>query len=228
MMFGIGGGCGAPTRPDVAVGPGNAALIKQVLENTWPDASTPTTQTLRNAVAWYARQNDAHPHYLMIATDGEPTCRAGNGMGNDSTAAIQAVAEAYAAGVPTFVVGIGTVPGAEATLAAMAAAGGEPNTTPGQPPYYLVSSSQDLVNILEKAALRITPCEYPLAADPPDPDRVIIQYSGGVIARDLAHQAGWDYSSDGKSVVFYGDACTTLRGGSVTSVQTIYGCPGDR
>jgi hypothetical protein len=127
--------------------------------------------------------------------------------------------------VPTFVVGIGATPDAKDTLAKMAQAGGVPNTTPGQPAYYPVSSSKDLVDILEKAAIRITPCSYPIAQDPPVRDRVTIQSATGVIPRDETHTDGWDYSLDGNEVVFYGPACAALKSG-VTSVQAIYGCPG--
>ena len=147
-------------------------------------------------------------------------------MSDDSPATIAAVQAAAAAGVHTFVVGIGSNTGADKTLVAMAKAGREPNTTPGQPAYYTVTSTQDLVDILEKAAQHITPCSYPLPAQPPAPDQVTIEGPAGVIPHDALHVDGWDYSQNGTSVDFYGDACTMLREGAVHSVEAIYGCPG--
>lgn len=227
MLFGTNRGCTAPTRPDVPVGQGTAATIKQVLDNTVPNSSTPTAQTIRNALDYFQGVNDMHPHYILVATDGQPTCAGGNGTADDSAATIQAVTIAAAAGVDTFVVGIGANTGANMTLTAMAAAGRVPNTTPGQPAYYPVTNSQDLVTVLQKAALQITPCAYPLDHVPPALDRVLIQSNAGVIPRDPMHVDGWDYGANDASIVFYGPACDILRSGVITQVESVFGCPGD-
>ena len=229
MMFGTNLQCGAPAQPDVAVGPGNASTITKILESTSPNANTPTTATLVNALAYFAALHDGHPHYLLLATDGQPTCGAGGmrGGGADDLAAEAAVASAASAGVNTFVVGIGTATGADQTLATMALNGLEPNTTPGQPAYFPVTSTQDLVDVLEKAALKITTCSYPLGAVPPDPDLVTITGASGVIPRDTSHTDGWDFSSDGARVNFFGAACSALQSGVVQSVRAVFGCPGD-
>src|SRR5262249_45824632 len=116
---------------------------------------------------------------------------------------------------------------AERTLSAMALAGGVPNSTPGQP-WYPVASSQDLVNILEKAAVRITPCSYPLEHEPPVRSGVTLQGPGGIIPRDPLHEDGWDYGGEeDRRIVFYGPACDQLKQGAVRSVEAIYACPGD-
>src|SRR5216117_1051599 len=125
--------------------------------------------------------------------------------GDDSPAAIAAVEAAASAGVATFVVGIGANTGAEQTLSLMALGGTQPNTVPGQPAYFPVTSTQDLVDVLENAALRVTRCAYPLRGPPPDADLVTITGAAGLIPRDQAHRNGWDYGADGESVIFYGD-----------------------
>ena len=229
MLFGSDGQCHAPDAPDVAVGPGNAAHIRATLDATQPNANTPTAVTLRNAVTYFAGLDDGHPHYLMVATDGQPTCSNGGGNpgGDDSANTIREVQAAAEVGINTFVVGIGSNTGADDTLSQMAEAGGVPNTAAGQPSYYPVTSTQDLVTLLQKAALQITPCSYPLSHDPPAPDRVTIQGTSGTIPRDRTRTNGWDYSEDGRSVEFFGAACDQLRDDVVTSVEAIYGCPGD-
>lgn len=227
MLFGTGG-CEAPLIPDVAVAPDNAGRIRAVLDSTVLDSGTPTTVTINNAVAWYGKRTDKNPHYMLLSTDGLPACGpGGTSNSDDSTAAVLAVRRAAAAGIPTFVVGIGSTTDAESTLNAMARAGGVPNTTPFQPDYFPVGSSQDLVDVLDKAVVKITPCSYPLEHQPPDRDRVTIQSPTGIIPRDIAHMNGWDYGDDGVSVAFYGPACDELKKGVVTSVEAVYGCPGD-
>jgi len=225
MLFGSTTTCRAPTQPEVPVGPGNAAKIRQVLDSTTLTTGTPTTAALKNALAWYQTVKDGHPRFLLLATDGQPNCGSGGTGSDDSAAAIQAVAAAANAGIMTFVAGIGSNTGAEQTLDAMAIAGKVPNTTAGQRAFYPVTSTQDLVNVLEKAAIRITTCSYPLKGTPPDPNLVTIRGTGGVIPRDPAHQDGWDYSDDGKNVVFFGEACSRLQEGVVTSVEAVFACP---
>jgi hypothetical protein len=229
MLFGSDNRCDAPTVPDVPVGAGSAPAITNTLAATTPNASTPTRETLKNALAYFQGLGDGHPHYLLLATDGEPGC-AGGGMGpgggSDGPATEQAVANAAAAGIHTFVVGIGSNMGDDQVLAQMAVNGLEPDTSSGTPSFYPVSSTQDLVDVLEKAALRITTCSYPLASLPPNPDAVTIESAVGIIPRDPTHMDGWDYGSDGKSVDFFGPACAQLQSGVVMSVQAIFACPG--
>lgn len=227
MLYGNGSQCGVNQNPDVPIAPNNGAIIRQVLQGTVLAPSTPTTLAISNAVAYLQGLKDKHPHYLMVATDGQPTCPGGNGNGSDATAAIAAVRAAAGAGIPVFVVGIGTNTGAEQTLDSMGKAGGVPNTRPGEPANYTVTSTQDLITLLDATALRITPCIYALPAEPPDPGKVTFQGRGGEIVRDTKHVDGWDFSDDGMSVVFYGPACDVLKAGAITSVDTVYGCPGD-
>ena len=72
----------------------------------------------------------------MLATDGEPNSCGGNA--DDSANAEKAVTAAAAAGISTFVVGIGTTGGAQATLNAMAVASKQAQA--GAVSYYPVTS----------------------------------------------------------------------------------------
>jgi von Willebrand factor type A domain len=228
MLFGTDRSCGAPTVPDVPVGAGNGAAITQTLDGTTPQSSTPTTLTVNNAVRYYATVSDGHPHYLLLATDGEPTCANGvtGGAGaNDDAAAEQAVADAASAGIDTFVVGIGATTGADQALATMATNGKEPNTAAGGRPYYSVSSTADLVSVLQSIEGKITPCMVALEKVPSAPNLLVITGSAGVIARDTSHLDGWDYGPNDQSVIFYGAACDQLHSGVVTDVEAIFECP---
>jgi hypothetical protein len=61
---------------------------------------------------------DPNPKYMLLATDGLPNCTPG-GQDEQASGAMgteQAVLDAAKAGFPTFVVGVGSVPDAQATL----------------------------------------------------------------------------------------------------------------
>jgi hypothetical protein len=229
MMFSNDDSCGAPTTPDVVPAAGTGAAIKTALDAASPGGLTPTTAGINNAVAWYQSgvgpDPTGTPHYLLVATDGEPNCAGGQFGGADDAAAIKAVQDAANLGYHTFVVGIGGNTGADATLTSMAQSGLEPNTTPGQKPYYSVSSTQDLVNVLNKIAGQLVSCSYSLMMPPPDPSLVTINGNGNAIPRDPNHMNGWDFGPGNMSINFFGAACTQLQQGVITTVDAVFGCP---
>jgi hypothetical protein len=227
LMYSNDGSCGVPSQPEISVGMNTGAMIKATLDAATPNGSTPTTAALKSAVAYFgsAVDSDGHPKYLLLATDGEPNCGGAGGFGDDAAGAEQAVADAAAAGIHTFVVGIGSNTGADAALTQMAMNGLEPNQTPGQKPYYSVTSANDLVSVLNKIAGQIVSCSYQLQSAPMSPDLVTIQGNGKDIPRDPNHMNGWDYGPGDLSINFYGAACNDLQSGLITSVSAVYGCP---
>ena len=223
MMFPTPGGgkvC-APSTADVAVGSSTAAAISAKLMATTPDGSTPTTDAINAAVTYLQGVSDGAAKYIVLATDGEPNgC---NGGGDDSAGAEKAVANAAAAGISTFVVGIGTTGGAQATLNAMAVAGKQSQA--GATSYYPVTSQAALETVLKSVTGQIVSCSYPLATAPASPDLVDIEENGMTIPRDKTHTNGWDFGPGNLSINFYGSACSNLQNGSVTNVGAVYGCP---
>ena len=89
-----------------------------------PGGSTPTGPMLKNLVSDPSMQESDRPRYVVIVTDGEPTCGINNNNNPDADA-VTAVQDLRQAGVETFVVGFGSGVGAagQATLQQMAAAG---------------------------------------------------------------------------------------------------------
>jgi hypothetical protein len=217
-------GCEVSMSLDVPVGMNTGANIKTALDATEPDGSTPTTAAINAAVAYLtgAVDNDGHPKYILLATDGEPNCSSSL---DDNAAAEQAVTDAANKGIHTFVVGIGSGNGNEAVLSQMAMNGKEPNTTAGQKPYYEVSSAADLTAALTKIAGQIVSCSYALQSAPMNPDLVEIHSGTKTVPRDPSHMNGWDYGPMDLSIVFYGGACTDLQTGIVQTVSAVYGCP---
>src|SRR5262249_52011866 len=144
--------------PAVPVGAGNARAIAGAISGTGPNGNTPTRDAITTGAAYLMSVADSNPKYLLLATDGLPNCPAGCSLTNPSSActmtappaegraAPDAGAAAAAGGFPTFVVGVGMT-GADATLNAMAMAGGRPQTGAATA-FYAVTDTTSLVTAL--------------------------------------------------------------------------------
>jgi hypothetical protein len=200
---------------------------------TGTGGGTPTTLALQKAVAYLKATPSMNPRYLVLATDGEPNCaaggggtrRGGGGFGaNDDAAAIKAVGDALAAGYKTFVIGIATSGTADTTLTQMATAGGEPRMA--TPPYFPVSSRQDLIDALGVITGLVTDCVFHLTMPPPSPSDTAVNVGTNRVPRDPSHMNGWDYGAANKTIQFYGPACEAVKAAAGQNVQIIFGCPG--
>ena len=212
--------CSVSSTPAVGCGPNTASAIAKAISGATPNGGTPTMEAINAGVMYFKGNTDGRGHYMLLATDGEPGC----GIADETTGSEQAVTSAAMAGIKTIVVGIGST-GADATLSVLANNGGMPNMTAGQKPYYEVSSTADLVTVLNKIAGQIVSCNYPLQMAPPNPDYLEIDGNGMTIPRDKTHMNGWDYGPNNLSIDFYGPACDALQKGVTTSVSAIFGCP---
>jgi hypothetical protein len=183
---------------------------------------TPTDKAIEVAAGHLKALTAPLPRYIILITDGVPTCSALTGGGDPATT-ITAIKAAAAAGIPTFVIGIGDDPRGLPTLDQMAVAGGKPRA--GMPRFYPVAKRADLDAALAAITLAITNCVFPLAVPPLDPDFVGVTVDGQLIPRDPAHVEGWDYAGTGKAVEIFGSACTDLKNGTALSVGIHYGCP---
>jgi len=214
-----GGGidfCSVPSTPDVACGASTASMISSAISGTKPGGGTPTAEAINAGAQYFASNMDGNTHYMLLATDGQPTC-------TDAPTAVTAAANM---GIKTVVVGIGNDPTGDATLTSMANNGGMPNTTPGEKAYYQVNTTTDLVNALNKIAGQIVSCQYALQMAPANPNYVEIDDNNGMkIPHDTTHMNGWDYGPGDLSIIFYGPACDNLQKGVTTSIQAIFGCP---
>jgi hypothetical protein len=190
---------------------------------------TPTTLAVQRAVAYLKATPSMNPRYLVLATDGQPNCGASSGGrggtgNNDDAAAIKAVADAQAAGLKTFVIGVATGADAEQVLEKMAVAGGEPRPT--APSYYRVSDRADLVAALGAITGLVTDCVFRLGQPPPSPMDVAVSVGSTRVSRDPSHTNGWDYGAANTTIQFYGPACEQVKNALGQNVQIIFGCPG--
>jgi len=230
-LFADMGACGVAPGATVPVGTGNGMAISAALMASGPRGHTPTRLAVEAGAAYLKSLTSPNPKFILLATDGIPNCIPGmkSQTAYDMVGATQAVADAAAMGIPTFVLGVGTGGSSmdamvfDPTLTSLAMAGGKPRA--GTPNYYHVSSSADVVAALATIQGQANSCVFNLTQVPPDPSNINIRGGGMKIPQDLTHTNGWDYGPAMKSVQLYGSYCTSVMNGTLTDVQAIFGCP---
>lgn len=226
-------GCTVTNTMEVPVAAANFPMMSAAIRATAPNNAfpgTPMPGALRAAAAHLMARPGNNPRYLLLATDGLPNCGP-NGMylpndGRDIAGPAQAIRDAAAAGIRTFVVGIAThAEGAtaQAALDMWAGAGGVPRA--GTPRYYPVNNQAELATALNEITVRVGTCVYPLAKAPPSPSDVAVDIDGRRIPRDTTRMNGWDYTANMMSIEVFGPACEQLKMGKANDVQIIFGCP---
>jgi von Willebrand factor type A domain-containing protein len=217
----------------VPIGVTNAGAVVGAIEATTPDGDgTPTGDAVRSAVRYLSQLNTPDRKFIVLATDGEPSCGPSGEEDQDEAApyAISAVAEAAAAGIPVFVVGVATTDdGATDALNAMALAGGfaRPDPNPLATRYYLANTQAELVAALGTITGEIATCVFPLSAPPPVPNNIAVKVDGTLVGRDSTRTNGWEYTSDAlKEVEVHGAWCDQIKAAAAADVQVIYACEG--
>jgi hypothetical protein len=224
--------CGAATAPVVGITPGASSQLIQAALNGVQFAGapgTPTAAVMNNSVKYLQGLTDANPKYLLLATDGEPNCAAGSLNTADDSGAENAVAAAYTAGFPTFVVGIATttVATASGALNTMAVNGGEAQVGAATQ-YYAVTDTASLETVLGQIIGKAVSCTIPLTGVSGNLDKVAVSAkdaSGNTLEIMQDSTNGWSYSDANKTaIVLNGDACNNLKSVTYTGFQFIYTC----
>jgi hypothetical protein len=141
----------------------------------------------------------------------------------DSNATLQAAADLFGAGIPVYVVGI---PGTEAyatVLDLVAVAGGRPQEN-ADTKYYRVSEFDALTSVFKTIVAQLIECRIDLTTAPEAPDRTNVYFDENLVLFDPVD--GWQWESDAHdAVLFFGEACSSIKGGRVEKVQVLSGCP---
>ena len=224
-----GSGCTVNPGAQVDVGLNTAPAIATALGGAGPAGSTPTTMAMTLAGDYLAGLTTPNPRFIVLVTDGQPTCAAtgNNGNGDDSPAAVAAVGAQAARGYGTFVIGVATATDAmaTATLTQMSAAGMHPR--PGTPNYYVVNNTAELVTALGAIGTQVASCTFDLASPPPDPNNVVVVADGKVVPKDaLPTDDGWMYGAAMTSITLTGTYCQDVMNGAVANVEALFGCNG--
>ena len=250
-FFPDGKACGVTAGANIAPALNNADVITaqldaiKVVANSADNLGlwdgTPVAPALRQAAAYLASLPSDKQKYILLATDGQPTCAGGDPLlgggdpdSDDHPSGPAAVAEVVAMGIKVPVVGVAfsstwdptDLKANEVTLNNMAKAGGMPRPT--DPAYYAANSSAELAAAFAQITGTVISCTFDLKGmKPPSPEDVAVKIDGIKVPRDKAHGQGWDYDADMANVVIYGSACDQLKGATATNnVKIIFGCPG--
>lgn len=220
----------APGRIVVPTAPQNAAPIAQALAATGPLGGTPTPGTLDALLSSFATPPGGTPSatavpakYILLVTDGQPTCPAGNGSATtqaDIDASNTAVEALARAGVKTYVIGYDTTgPGNEMlaqVLDGLATRGGTGDTKHRQ-----VEDEASLVGELEHITGGVVDCSFVLDMPPERVDHVLVRLDGKQI--NLAAADGWLLEGD-RTIRVTGASCTLVRDGSPHTVDVEVRC----
>lgn len=206
----------------------NAGPIGQILDQTVPAGGTPTPETLQLLVDEFANQSvdpDALPpaKYILLVTDGQPTCPVGMGSmvtPDDVNASNAAMDALTGAGVKTYVIGYDTnTPGNEAlaqVLDGFAQRGGTGDTM-----HRPVEDEASLLAVLQSIASELVSCTYVLDNAPSRADFVRVLLDGQQI--NLDDPNGWTLVGD-RTVEVQGAACDQLRSTGAHSIEVTVQC----
>lgn len=215
-----GADCSVSLAPQVPISATAGATILSDLGTATAANHTPTGAAMNAATMYVQTVNDGNSKAILLATDGMPNCVGGRvNNDDDMPATTAAVAGAYAAGIPVYVVGMG--PQQSITnLNELAVAGG---TTQ----YYPADSTQALSDALAKISKIVsTTCEFQTPMTPPDNSKVYVYLDKALINQvATSTDNGWMFGATNSDIVITGNFCANLLGGAASTVQIIFGCP---
>jgi von Willebrand factor type A domain len=225
------GACSAasfPTNILVPIASNNAVKVNSAITLTTDKGDgTPTGDAINKAVEYLSTLQDNHVKYLLLATDGDPSCPSGDAA---DTFALQAVTAAATAGYHTFVVGVASNASKIKALNQLAIAGLEPHIDPdpNAPQFYLASTQAELVATLKGITGTAATCLFPLSSSPPNPDHVGVFVGDKAIMKDTNNASGWDYTGpDMMTIELFGAACDQAKAEGAGMVKVIFGCKDD-
>jgi hypothetical protein len=185
-------------------------------------ASKPTAEALELCRAHFnTTGNGVSDGYVLLVTDGEPSCPRGRNMMTACEDASFEVAKLNNdSNVKTVVVGVGEDVARSDCLNDLASAGGMPRAGmpryyAGRDPFLVRQQIGDAVEMIAKRACHID------VLSPPEPaETVTLSFEGHLIDRDPTGKNGWNF--DGNTTIqisVFGDACQALATGRVRDGQ---------
>jgi hypothetical protein len=209
--------------------PGNAATVNGIITSTMATGNgTPTGEAIKRAAA-YLTSRGATNQFILLATDGDPSCPDGDAAAEQY--AYDAISAAYAAGFPTYVIGV-LDPVKDkskfATLNQMAQLGGTSRSdNPVADKFFQAYSKDELTAAIKAVTGQVVSCVFEFDSKPPDVTNIAVKVNGERVDQDPNKAQGWEYTSDQyMGVELFGTACEQVKTGS-NNVDVIFGCKGE-
>ncbi|UQA59860.1 vWA domain-containing protein [Polyangium aurulentum] len=224
------GACTAASFPEdilVPIAEKNASKVNAAISATSDEGDgTPTGDAINKAVEYLKGIQNDNVKYLVLATDGDPSCP----KEDADEFAVEAVSAAAAAGYHTFVVGVASSASKVKALNEVAIAGLEPRVDPDPlaPKFYIAATKDQLVTAMQTITGNAASCLFPLSEPPPNPDHVGVFIGDQQVEQDTTGTEGWNYTGpDMKGIELHGAACETVKNGGAELVGVIFGCKDD-
>lgn len=208
-----GGSCELRPGLDVPIEAGSMPRIARRLTGTLGlFGSTPLGLAIDEAVTALAARPEGAAGFVLVLTDGLPTC----GADDPIAATREAVRDAHEArGVDVLFLGIATTEREAASLDDLAELGGRPRAD--RPRFHDAADSETLARIVGELTEELARCTFALP-DPPGPGEAVeIRVGGRVAPRDPGRADGWDWTDGARSRVgLFGATCrrAIARGGA--------------
>jgi hypothetical protein len=229
--------CSASARANPEPALGTVPAILQALAMARPGGGTPTADAISGGVAsLQGRRTASSARALVLATDGVPNC---NSFLRpqlclclmppctpqecvDDERTVRRVRDAFAAGIPTYVIGIES-PNAAFTgvLDQLAEAGGRPRPNAPQK-YYAAESAADLQAALTTIRDQVGRCTFLTNSVPNADGGLRVLFRGTEVPLDV--NEGWSWTDrDNGELVFRGASCA-LVAGQAQALEVVVAC----
>jgi len=190
---------------EVPIGPGRAPGVISQFSRYDPSGGTPVGPATRTALdSLIARSDEDNAQFIVVATDGAPTC------GVDAVMeAISVIGEAHEMhGIDVYVLGIASSAPEVELLNQMAITGGRARPSTAERRFYDASDPILLDALLSEIARDLAQCVYRVPIPPDDDDVIEVFVDDVLIARDEARETGWDWTSPRRTQLsLFGPAC---------------------
>jgi hypothetical protein len=205
-----GGTC--PMLDQVAIGTGNYAQIAAMYSKAEPIGDTPTGDAIVAVTRQLADPKIPGPKYIVLATDGEPdTCAVPNPQ-NGQAEAIAAAKAAYAQGITTLYISVGSEVSAKHAQDMANAGQGLPAAAKAK--YYVANDPASLAAAFDATIKGVRNCVFSLNAKVTDPAKGEVVLDGAKLGYDDPN--GWKLLPGGTAVELQGKACETIKEGDHT------------
>ena len=212
----------APGDVRVPVGKSTAAKIGMALDAIQPAGGTPTGETLQRALTSFQQSQSKSPRYVLLVTDGQPTCPNAQGitivpetLAADKAHTIAAIDALTKAGIKTFVVGY------DAQLdPALATALGEFAQHGGTNKYYPVQNEKSLVDAFTAITKTIRSCDFKFKEWVDDPRYLTVTLDNKKLG--LNDPNGWSFKD--QTITLVGEACAVYQENAVHKVSIKLEC----
>jgi hypothetical protein len=185
----------------------------------------PVAAALASCGSAFASLNDNdRNHYVLLLSDGDPTCASLDPQGSACDDAVTEAAKLKNAMINTIVVDVGDNVTPSTCLGMIALSDG-PAGSISLPSFRLAGNEVELANVLANIvrAMAAEACHIDVLSPPSDPSQVSLLFDGAEVPMDPIN--GWDFDNSSLQITVRGKWCDTLLTQQLSQIEVVSGCP---